>query len=398
MGRINLIFITLFMLIIGSCAPQQDIRPRQSPFDPYNNTGQSSNVLSPIPAPSQQPQQNATQANGRVALLLPLSGAQSPLGKSMLNAAQMALFDVNDPSFTLVPIDTKGTPQGASAAVQKAASMNVSLILGPLLSTSVQAAGRTASRYNLNLVSFTTNASAIGGNIMTLGILPSDQGARLADFALKNNLRRVAVVTSNDAFSKIVTDAFLKNARANNIQITQNITLDSRRDAVAVAQTLKNARASYDAIMIPFGNPDIAILAQALGAQQLSPANVPWLGTGVWEDQAIKNNPIMANAYFTAPSAQLRQNFEQNYASIYSEKPQRLASLAYDAVALSVILLRQNQGQRISTTALLNPNGFSGIDGIFRFQQSGQVERGLAIHRITSLGRSTIIEQAPSSF
>jgi len=50
-----------------------------------------------------------------VALLLPLSGPSGALGKGMLAAAQLALFDVQS-EIELLPRDTQGSPQAASAA------------------------------------------------------------------------------------------------------------------------------------------------------------------------------------------------------------------------------------------------------------------------------------------
>ena len=52
----------------------------------------------------------------RVGLLLPLSGPAEALGRDMLDAAQMALFDVGDNDLVLLPRDTGGTPAGARLA------------------------------------------------------------------------------------------------------------------------------------------------------------------------------------------------------------------------------------------------------------------------------------------
>jgi len=70
----------------------------------------------------------------RVGLLLPLSGANAKLGKAMLNAAQMAVFDFADKRFELLTHDTKGTPSGAVRAATIAIGDGASMILGPLLS------------------------------------------------------------------------------------------------------------------------------------------------------------------------------------------------------------------------------------------------------------------------
>ncbi|MCH8991732.1 MAG: ABC transporter substrate-binding protein [Acidobacteria bacterium] len=78
----------------------------------------------------------------RVALLLPLSGRNARLGNAMVNAAQLALFDLADDRFELLIHDTKGTPEGAAEAAALAIGDGASLILGPLLSASVTAVAR----------------------------------------------------------------------------------------------------------------------------------------------------------------------------------------------------------------------------------------------------------------
>jgi hypothetical protein len=148
---------------------------------------------------------------------------------------------------------------------------------------------------------------------------------------------------------------------------------------------------------MPFGNPRLALMARALAENNLGTNTKTWVGAGLWDDKSIQSNPLMRNAVYAAPSPQQRINFEQKYRTTYGENPHRLASLVYDATALSVALLRQNN-QYIGRQSIMNPNGFAGIDGIFRFLPNGMAERGLAIHRIMDAGRTSIVDQAPRSF
>ena len=60
----------------------------------------------------------------------------------------------------------------------------------------------------------------------------------------------------------------------------------------------------------------------------------------------------------------------------------RTATLAYDAVALVAALARTQGPQRFSPETLINPSGFAGIDGLFRFRPDGTNERGLAVMRV----------------
>ena len=58
------------------------------------------------------------KANVKVALLVPLSAQGQPglIGKSLKQAAELALFERDNPSVQLIVKDDKGTPEGAKAA------------------------------------------------------------------------------------------------------------------------------------------------------------------------------------------------------------------------------------------------------------------------------------------
>jgi hypothetical protein len=61
----------------------------------------------------QQAQDQERPKEIKVGLLLPLSGPAAELGQDMLQAAEMALFDVGPNDVVLLPRDTAGTPAGA---------------------------------------------------------------------------------------------------------------------------------------------------------------------------------------------------------------------------------------------------------------------------------------------
>jgi len=106
----------------------------------------------------------------RVGLLLPLSGQAGPVGKDMLDAAQLALFDVGETDLILVPADTGGTPDGAKLAAQKVIDAGAELILGPLFSTSTQAISSLARQEGLKVLTFSNDARVAGEGGYVLGL------------------------------------------------------------------------------------------------------------------------------------------------------------------------------------------------------------------------------------
>ena len=60
-------------------------------------------------------------------------------------------------------------------------------------------------------------------------------------------------------------------------------------------------------------------------------------------------------------------------------------------------LARLKPGGDFSAEAIANPNGWSGVDGIFRFLPDGRSERALAVIEIQG-DRGVVISPAPTSF
>ncbi|MHA1571135.1 MAG: penicillin-binding protein activator, partial [Alphaproteobacteria bacterium] len=127
---------------------------------------------------------------------------------------------------------------------------------------------------------------------------------------------------------------------------------------------------------------------------------VKLLGTWLWDDVSLGTEPAMVGGWFAAPSPNARADFVDRFKAAYGHQPDRLATLAYDSVALAAILSRENGAtdeEAFSLEALTTPNGFVGMDGIFRLLASGEVQRGLAVLEIRR-GGFRDLEPAPATF
>src|SRR5581483_4433661 len=82
-------------------------------------------AMSPITSALPSASDTATAGKGqqvKVALLVPLSAQGHPglIAKSLKQAAELALFERDNPSLQLIVKDDKGTPEGARAAADEA--------------------------------------------------------------------------------------------------------------------------------------------------------------------------------------------------------------------------------------------------------------------------------------
>lgn len=353
----------------------------------------------------------------KVAILLPLSGPQAALGQAMLNAAQVALFDIGYDNFQLVPHDTSNSAQGGAQAAQAAINGGATLILGPVFADSVKAAKAVAARSNVNIVAFSTDWTLADNRTFLMGFLPFGQVERVIGYAASKGLTQIGVLAPSDAYGQATLQGYQNAASRNGIQtVTQksfapnSTTLsddikafaqyDKRATINASGQTQMQS-APFSAVFIPAGGDTIRSVSNIMTQFGLPPTNVKRLGTGLWDDPALASNKDLEGAWFAAPSPNLRRDFERRYQELYSAAPPRLATLAYDATALAAVLaqtgLQSTGTPAFDTQSITNPNGFSGIDGIFRFRSNGLVERGLAILEFRG-GRMVVIDEAPRTF
>ena len=352
----------------------------------------------------------------KVAILLPLTGKDQQLGQSMLKAAQMALFDVGYEGFELIPRDTKATPQEAADAARSAIAGGAELILGPIFSDSVAAVKPIARQANVNMIAFTTDWKLAGGGAFVMGFLPFDQIQRVAQFAAAKNIRSVGILAPTTDYGQITLSAFQSAAGRNNMKVTgtERFNPQTREIAATLRQfahydqrhpngiSNPNVPLPFDAVFMPVGGDSAKTIANMLTQLDLPPSRVKRLGTGLFDDQSLTQEPGLEGSWFAAPSPGARAAFERRFQQSYGYSAPRLTTLAYDATALAAILAKRGlQGAvgkpGFDTDSLMNPNGFSGIDGIFRFRPDGTAERGLAVLEVRRGGLS-VIEEAPKTF
>lgn len=350
----------------------------------------------------------------KVGLLVPMSGPNTELGKAMLEAAQLALFTTGGDRLTLVPRDTGGTPEGAANAARQIIGEGAKLLLGPLLAAEVEAVKPVALEAKINVIAFSTATQLAGGNVFLMGFLPRQEVAREIAFARDRGLTRFAALAPDTQYGRLVADGLRDVATAAGGTVTKVEFLDPRApDPAPAVQRLLSGRAappaigppaavpaantSFDALLLPEGGVRLKQIAHQLRQAGIDTAQVRLLGSGLWDDPAIASEPALYGGWFAASPPEPRREFETRFQATYGHAPPRLASLAFDAAALAAVLARNGGPEPFAQEAILNPNGFTGVDGLFRFTQEGLVQRGLAVLEVQQQG-TVVVSPAPASF
>ncbi|MGH1378797.1 MAG: penicillin-binding protein activator [Alphaproteobacteria bacterium] len=419
-SRLPLFCVMLSSLILSGC-----LSSGGSNTQPWKNTNvtstqvaaQTPNNISVAPVEQQSlSAQNQDNINGlapvKVAILLPLSGQHSKLGQSMLKAAQIALFDVGYDNFEILPKDTKGTPDGAREAARNALKDGAKLVLGPVFSSSVKTARQVTQSANVNMIAFSTDWTLANSKTFLIGFLPFDQVARVVNYASHAGYNRIGVLSPRNSYGNGVVSAYQTISQQNSIHTSRverfapkgndlGPVMKSFSDYDARKASGSVHGAPFDAVLMPVGGPIARQVGSFLDHYDLPTDKVKRLGTGLMDDASLARDKSMNGTWFAAPTPASRIKFERRYKGVYNTTPPRIASLAYDATALAASLarsgLQHNNRPAYNHSSITNPNGFAGIDGIFRFRPDGIVERGLAVLEYKN-GSIVVIDEAPKTF
>ena len=152
----------------------------------------------------------------KVALLLPLTGSGNTpsVAKALKQAAELALFDFDNPSVSLVPKDTKGTPTGAQAAAQSAIQDGAELIIGPLFAQEVAAAAPVARQSNIPMIAFSSDEKVAGGGVYLLSFLAGRDVPRIVSYAASRGKRNFALLIPQSPYGRLAEEAFAQQHRA----------------------------------------------------------------------------------------------------------------------------------------------------------------------------------------
>ena len=370
----------------------------------------------------------------RIALVLPLTGQYGGVGSDLLDAATLALFDIGGERMELVVADTQGTPEGAAAAVRQVLAGEPDLIVGPLFAQEVSAAAPVAEQAAIPMIALSSDLTVAEPGVYLLGIAPEQQIDRVVAHAAQQGFLRFAVLAPQSAFGRRMAGAMEQAVAQSGGQVVQRAfynpdglgieetvreltrykarqadleaqiaELRLRGDEVSLAaiarlEEMEQAgTVSFDALLIPESGSLLRELAAWLGYYDVNPTQVRLMGLANWNDPGLLREPLLRGAWYAMPPQDRAAWFDSRFEAAYGSTPPAAAALAYDAMALAAGLARAGNGGDFSQAVVTDWRGFSGIEGLFRFNSDGTPERGLVVMEIQPSG-AVVADPAPTSF
>ena len=335
----------------------------------------------------------------KIGLLVPLSGKQSNIGKSILQSVRLAINKINNSNIEILPKDTKNNPLETLIKAKELKLEGVKIVIGPIFNNNLAYLDELNEMVFLSL----TNKNIKNPkNIISAGINASSQIKTIMKFKKIKDINRTIFLIPNTDFKEEIEYAIsqskikLKHVHIYETSPTEltrqieKITMYKIRKQNVIDEIkrledsneenkewkIKNLKKkdtlggiNFDSVIVSDFEEGLKSIFTSLLYTDVSPQRVYYITLNQWFDESFLKEESLQPVYFPSINKENYDIFINNYKKIYNENPNQLSFLSYDLVGLIYYLLYQNNFE-IDEKIFYKKNQFIGKVGIFEINKN----------------------------
>ena len=330
----------------------------------------------------------------KIGLLIPMSGPNKEIGKSIIKAVGLALKDINNDIIEIYPKDTGSRPNQTLKSAFELKEMGIKVVIGPVFFESLDYLDEMK---DLTFLSLTNKNLDLPTNVISAGINSTSQFNTIKKFLEENNIERTIFLTpiQNYEFEvkngiknskiKIFRDYVYNTEPTKLTKQIENITKYNLRkqnledeiiriknsDDPNKEKKLKKLEKKYtlgglnfDAVVIADFDESLKSVTTSLLYTDVLPKNKYFITLNQWFDESLLNEIDIQPLYYPSINKENYDAYKIKYYNAFNEDPTHLSLLSYDLVGL-VYYLSLNSNIENLDKIFKKKNSFKGKIGIF---------------------------------
>ena len=335
----------------------------------------------------------------KIGLLIPLSGKNSEIGKSIVKSARLAINKINSLSIEIIPKDTKSNPLDTLKAAKELAKLGVKIVIGPVFNENLIYLDELSKITFLSLTNKSNNSSK---NIINSGINATSQLKTIKKFLELNKIKKTIFLTPNVNYKNEINEAILNskikikenhlyntdptkltqqiekitryNIRKQNLEdeITRLENSDQNNKKQLIERLKKRdtlGSVKFDSIIIADFNESLKSVTTSLLYTDISPKKKYFITLNQWFDKTLLEEASLQPLYFPSINKNNYENFSAEYFQKFNQYPNQLSFLSFDLVGLVYHLMIQNNFI-IAEKTFMKKNLFKGKVGVFEIKNN----------------------------
>ena len=330
----------------------------------------------------------------KIGLLVPMTGLNKDIGKSIIQAIQMAVKDIDSNMIEIVPKDTSTNPNKTLKSAFELKEMGVRIVIGPVFHESLTYLNEIK---DLTFLSLTNKTLDIPKNVISGGINSTSQLSTIKKFIQMNNIERTIFLTPmldyefeiengiNNSKIKIFknyiydtepTKLTSQIEKITNYKIRkQNLDDEIKRvknsNDINKEKKIKRLEKRYtlgglnfDAIIIADFEESLKSVTTSLVYTDVSPKNKYFITMNQWFDDSLLNETDVQPIYYPSINKKNFDNYKDKFFNEFNENPTHLSLLSYDLLGLIYYLSLKTNLSDLNKI-FKKKNSFKGKIGIF---------------------------------
>ena len=335
-----------------------------------------------------------TEEKIKIGLLVPMTGENKELGKSIIKAVRLALKDIDSDLIEIIPKDTASKPDKALQSAFELKDEGVRVVIGPVFYKSLSYLGEIK---DITFLSLTNKTLDLPKNIISAGINSTSQFNTIKKFLELNKVEKsIFLIPIQDyefevkkgienskikVFKKYVYDTNptkltnqieeITNYKIRKQNLDDEINRIKNSNDANKEKKIKTLERRYtlgglnfDAVVIADFDESLKSVSTSLLYTDVSPKNKFFITLNQWFDKSLINQTDIQPLYYPSINKKNFENYKNKFFSEFNEYPSHLSLLSYDLVGLVYYLSLKTNLTNIDKL-FKKKNSFKGKIGIF---------------------------------
>tara|TARA_B100000989_G_scaffold293463_1_gene270917 strand:- start:854 stop:2008 length:1155 start_codon:yes stop_codon:yes gene_type:complete len=335
-----------------------------------------------------------TKEKLKIGLLVPMTGNDKEIGKSIIKAVSLAIKDIDSNSIVIYPKDTASEPDQTLKSAFELKEKGIKVVLGPVFHQSLTYLDEMK---DLTFLSLTNKTLDIPNNIISAGINSTSQFNTIKKFLEENKVEKTIFLTPirdyefeikkgmKDSKIKIYKDYEYSTEPTKLTEQIENITkykvrkqnledeivrLKNSNDPKKETKIKKLEKRytlgglNFDAVVIADFDESLKSVTTSLLYTDVLPKNKYFITLNQWFDESLLEQKDIQPIYYPSINKENFENYKIKYFNAFNEDPSHLSLLSYDLIGLVYYLSLKSDLSNLNRL-FKKQNSFKGKIGIF---------------------------------
>jgi len=344
-------------------------------------------------------QKTSAEEKIKIGLLVPITGQNSEIGKSIIKSVRLAINKIDNSSIEIFPKDTASNPEITLRNAKKLYEDGVKIIIGPVFNENLIYLDELQ---DVTFLSLTNKIINNPKNIISAGINADSQLSTIIKFQKLNKIEKTIFLIPKENYKEEIEQA-IKQSKIETKEVfyydTDPTKLTSQIEKITkyyqrkqnLEEEIKRLKSSseinkerkikelekqdtfgmieFDSIIIADFDESLKSITTSLLYTDVSPKKIYFIALNQWFDESLLKETNLQPIYFPSINKKNYDQFTKTYHETFNEYPNQLSFLSYDLVGLIYYLVLQNN-LIINKKMFLKKNMFKGKMGIFEVKDN----------------------------